>query len=237
MAVARVGAPHRRAVRPARRNRRYRRCSSHSSSSAICPALRLRTSGRHHRGSEDFVDRAPGEGRPDEFLASWCLECRPEMLVLESLHRELAGPGLAIVGVNARETTDTVRRYAKDVGLTFPLVLDPDGTINARYGVLGLPTTFLWPATDMRWRSPSDLANGAAHQPERCSMPCWPRPRRARPDDDVPSSRCVLARRVAGRPRAGGQRGRAAQRTGPVRIGVLTESWGPTAQIVGLRTA
>jgi len=77
------------------------------------------------------------------FWASWCLECRPEMLVLESLHRELAGPGLAIVGVNARETTDTVRRYAKDVGLTFPLVLDPDGTINARYGVLGLPTTFL----------------------------------------------------------------------------------------------
>ena len=27
----------------------------------------------------------------------------------------------------------------------------------------------------------------------------------------------------------------AAQRTGPVRIGVLTESWGPTPQIVGLR--
>jgi peroxiredoxin len=77
------------------------------------------------------------------FWASWCLECRPEMLALESLHRDLARPGLAIVGVNARETTDTVRRYAKDVGLTFPLVLDPDGTINARYGVLGLPTTFL----------------------------------------------------------------------------------------------
>jgi peroxiredoxin len=77
------------------------------------------------------------------FWASWCLECRPEMLVLERLHRELAWQGLAIVGVNAREKTDTIRHYAKEVGLTFPLVLDPDGTINARYGVLGLPTTFL----------------------------------------------------------------------------------------------
>ena len=77
------------------------------------------------------------------FWASWCLECRPETRVLESHHRALARPGLAIVGINARETTDTVRRYAKDVGLTFPLVLDPGGTINARYGVLGLPTTFL----------------------------------------------------------------------------------------------
>lgn len=77
------------------------------------------------------------------FWATWCHECRPEMLVLERLHRELARQGLAIVGVNAREKTDTVRRYAKESGLTFPLVLDPDGTINARYGVLGLPTTFL----------------------------------------------------------------------------------------------
>jgi peroxiredoxin len=77
------------------------------------------------------------------FWATWCLECRPEMLVLERLHRELARQGLAIVGVNAREKTATVRRYAKEVRLTFPLVLDPDGTINAKYGVLGLPTTFL----------------------------------------------------------------------------------------------
>jgi thiol-disulfide isomerase/thioredoxin len=77
------------------------------------------------------------------FWASWCLECRPEMLVLERLHRELGGQGLAIVGVNAREKTDTVRRYAKGSGLTFPLVLDPDGTINARHGIVGLPTTFL----------------------------------------------------------------------------------------------
>jgi thiol-disulfide isomerase/thioredoxin len=77
------------------------------------------------------------------FWASWCLECRPEMLVLERLHRELAPRGLAVVGVNAREKKDVVRRYAREVNLTFPLVLDPDGAITARHGVLGLPTTFL----------------------------------------------------------------------------------------------
>ena len=77
------------------------------------------------------------------FWASWCLECRPEMSVLERLHRELAPQGLAIVAVNAREPTDTVRRFAKELGLTFPLVLDGDGKISALYGVVGLPTTFL----------------------------------------------------------------------------------------------
>jgi len=77
------------------------------------------------------------------FWASWCIECRPEMPALDRLHRELAARGLAVVGINAREERATVRRYAKDLDLTFPLVLDQDGKINAAYGVVGLPTTFL----------------------------------------------------------------------------------------------
>ena len=77
------------------------------------------------------------------FWANWCVECRPEMLVLEQLHRELVRRGLVIVGVNARETTETVRRYARESRLSFPLVLDPDGIISTRYGVVGLPTTVL----------------------------------------------------------------------------------------------
>src|SRR5438445_2088480 len=37
----------------------------------------------------------------------------------------------------------TVRRYTDDLRLSFPFVLDLDGKINALYGVIGLPTTFL----------------------------------------------------------------------------------------------
>ena len=77
------------------------------------------------------------------FWASWCAECRPEMPVLERLHRELAPRGLAVIGVNTREEGATVQSYAKGLGLTFPLVLDPDGKINGLYGVIGLPATFV----------------------------------------------------------------------------------------------
>ena len=63
--------------------------------------------------------------------------------MLENLHRELASRGLAIVGVNAREEARAITRYAKQLGLTFPLVLDPAGKINDLYGVIGLPTTFV----------------------------------------------------------------------------------------------
>ena len=77
------------------------------------------------------------------FWATWCLECRSEMPAFERLHREFSVQGLAVVGINAREGTSTIREYAKELGLTFPLILDPKGTINAAYGVIGLPTTFL----------------------------------------------------------------------------------------------
>ena len=77
------------------------------------------------------------------FWASWCAECRPEMPVLERLHRSFGSRGLAVVGINAREAPATARRYAHDLGLSFPLVLDQEGKISGLYGVVGLPSTFL----------------------------------------------------------------------------------------------
>jgi thiol-disulfide isomerase/thioredoxin len=56
------------------------------------------------------------------FWATWCLECRSEMPAFERLHRELSVQGLAVVGINAREETTTIREYAKELGLTFPLI-------------------------------------------------------------------------------------------------------------------
>ena len=77
------------------------------------------------------------------FWASWCLECRPEMPMFEQLHREFARRGLTVLGINVREESELVRRYATELRLTFPLVLDPDGEIGTRYGVIGMPTSFL----------------------------------------------------------------------------------------------
>jgi len=77
------------------------------------------------------------------FWATWCQECRPEMPMFERLHREFAAQGLSVIGINAREGTPAIRAYAKEIRLTFPLILDPKGEINAAYGVIGLPATFL----------------------------------------------------------------------------------------------
>lgn len=100
-------------------------------------------SGRTPDGREISLGAMRGRVVVVNFWASWCLECRPEMPVLERLHRELGLRGLAVVGVNAREGRRTISRYADELGLTFPLVMDADGRIAALYGAVGLPATFL----------------------------------------------------------------------------------------------
>ena len=75
--------------------------------------------------------------------ATWCLECRAELPVLEQLHRDYASRGLTVLALNFREESATVRRYAHELGLTLPLLMDPAGAIANSYGVIGLPTSFL----------------------------------------------------------------------------------------------
>jgi len=77
------------------------------------------------------------------FWATWCPDCRPEMPMFEQLHRDFATKGLIVLGVNVREGAHTVQSYAKELALTFPLVLDLKGKISSAYGVIGIPSTFL----------------------------------------------------------------------------------------------
>ena len=77
------------------------------------------------------------------FWASWCEPCRTELPAFEALHREIGAGRLAVVAVNAREPVAAVREFAQSLDLTFAVVLDPRGEIQQRYGVVGLPTTFL----------------------------------------------------------------------------------------------
>ena len=99
--------------------------------------------GRMTDGREVSLASLQGKVVLLNFWATWCLECRPEMPAFERLHREFSVQGLAVVGINAREDLTTIREYAKELGLSFPLISDPTGKINSAYGVIGLPTTFL----------------------------------------------------------------------------------------------
>jgi peroxiredoxin len=77
------------------------------------------------------------------FWATWCAPCREEMPALETLAQELGPQGLAVVGVNAKESRSKVEAFVREHGLRFPILLDPDGRAVEAYQVFGLPATFV----------------------------------------------------------------------------------------------
>jgi peroxiredoxin len=77
------------------------------------------------------------------FWASWCPPCRYEMPSMERAHQKLRGQDIVLLAVNVGESADKVFEFTGQYPVTFPLPLDLDGTVIAKYPVIGLPTTFV----------------------------------------------------------------------------------------------
>lgn len=76
------------------------------------------------------------------FWAPWCPACRTEMPRLEGFHIEHQNDGLVILGVGIRESPETMRAYAGEVGVTYPIVVDDDGRVANEYRALALPVHY-----------------------------------------------------------------------------------------------
>ena len=76
------------------------------------------------------------------FYASWCGPCRRELPDFEVISKEFSG-SVAFLAVNVRESPADALRILQETGATFPAVLDPDGDVARRYGLRGMPTTFV----------------------------------------------------------------------------------------------
>ncbi len=78
------------------------------------------------------------------FWATWCPPCRAEMPSMETLYQAYRNQGLVILAISSdRAGRSVVESFVQDRGVTFPILLDPDGEVFAQYGVRGLPTSYL----------------------------------------------------------------------------------------------
>lgn len=87
--------------------------------------------------------------------ATWCHPCREEIPVLQALHERHASRGLELVGVSvdARGEEETIREFARDFRMTYPLWLDPDERVQSTFLAIGVPATFLIDRQGvLRWR-------------------------------------------------------------------------------------
>jgi peroxiredoxin len=86
---------------------------------------------------------------------------------MERLLRAYQDRGLAVVAVNVRDSKEEVEAFMNVLHLSFPAVLDSDGSVSRRFAVRGLPVSFLldregrilWKAIGSReWEGPHSRA-------------------------------------------------------------------------------
>jgi peroxiredoxin len=81
-----------------------------------------------------------GESVVINFWATWCPPCIVEMPALQELHDET---GVRIIGVNMGEERDIVAAWVAENGITFDIVLDPQGQVSQTYRLRGQPSTYV----------------------------------------------------------------------------------------------
>ena len=77
------------------------------------------------------------------FFATWCSPCREEMPGMERLFRAYRDKGLVVLAVNMQQSAKTVRPFVQELKLSFPVLLDAEGSVSHDYGIRALPVSFL----------------------------------------------------------------------------------------------
>src|SRR5713226_7310272 len=77
------------------------------------------------------------------FFKISCPVCQFTFPFLERLYKRYGGDGVTFLGISQDDVRDT-RDFAKEYGVTFPLLLDEDGyPVSNAYGLTNVPTIFL----------------------------------------------------------------------------------------------
>lgn len=90
-------------------------------------------------GAFGVADRLHGRVAVLDFWASWCEECRRSVPQVARLASAFAGDGLVVIGVNEGDPEPDAQRSAKELGITYPIALDPELHFSDALGTTGLP--------------------------------------------------------------------------------------------------
>jgi cytochrome c biogenesis protein CcmG, thiol:disulfide interchange protein DsbE len=95
--------------------------------------------------ADDLLDLAQFKGRVVylDFWASWCAPCRDSFPWMNRVQGEFTRDGLVVIAVNVDHEHADAERFLRGHTAQFRIVYDPDGLLPEKFGVHGMPTSFL----------------------------------------------------------------------------------------------
>ena len=93
-------------------------------------------------GGKVSLGSAGGKPLVLNFWASWCVPCQQEMPAFEAEHRAV-GDRVAFIGIDTKDNREDGVAFLRKVGVDYAAGFDQLGTTADRYGLIGMPTTFL----------------------------------------------------------------------------------------------
>lgn len=90
-------------------------------------------------GGELSLEQLRGQPVLVHFWATWCPICRLEEGSIDSIADDYAVLSVATTSGDAAE----LRAYMREQGLEFPVLLDETGDLTRRWGLQGVPATFI----------------------------------------------------------------------------------------------
>jgi thiol-disulfide isomerase/thioredoxin len=97
---------------------------------------------RRTDGRTDSLARHRGQVVLMNLWATWCPPCREEMPALQRFARENAGK-VVVLGVDQGESAAAASAFARERGVTFPILVDEQQQYGRAYQGIGLPTTVI----------------------------------------------------------------------------------------------
>lgn len=78
-----------------------------------------------------------------DFWATWCGPCKESIPHLVQIYKDFKTKGFEVIGLSMdRGDERVVRNFVKTMDIPYPVLIAPD-EVAKKYGVTGLPTTFL----------------------------------------------------------------------------------------------
>jgi peroxiredoxin len=77
------------------------------------------------------------------FWATWCAPCREEMPAMQKLYTKLPKDKFEMIALFNNDKYAVAKNFVAKLGITFPILSDEYNFAGTKYGLTGLPETFI----------------------------------------------------------------------------------------------